>query len=165
AGAEQDAGRGDGAGREHDAVGADVLDAAAGLDVDADDSLSGEADTADQSLGADAQVGARAHRRRQVAAGRAHALAVDLVHRVRAGAGGRRVVVVGAARQAAARARVEEGPLPGDELLGPVAPDRDRPALTVPLVLRVEVVLQPPERGQTSLPRPLGQAERGPLVV
>ena len=102
---------------------------------------------------------------REIGARRADALAVDLVHRVRADAGGRRVVRVGATREAELEARLDERGLPRHELRGRVPPDRDRAALAVPLVVEVEIRLEPLERRQALLPRPLGEPERGPLVV
>ncbi len=135
------------------------------LDLDPLHAAIAEEHAANDGVGADAEVGARPHATTEVGARRADALAVDLVHRVRADAGGRRIVAVGAARKPELETRLDERGLPRNELRRGVPPDRDGASSSVPFVVEVEIVLEPLEGGKAVLPRPLGQSERCPFVV
>ena len=116
-------------------------------------------------MGAYAQVAAPTDGRRQVAAGCAHAHAVDQIHGVGSRSGGRRIVRVVAARKSERRAGLDESSLPGSELGCRMATQWDGASLRVPLVTHVEIVLEALERGEALRPTPVPKAERGPFVV
>src|SRR5262249_21790566 len=124
-----------------------------------------DAHAVDQGVRAEREVVAAPHRRAEVAARRAHPLAGDLVHRVRTDTGRGRVVVVGAVRRAEGARDLDERTLPRYELARRVAANRDGAASAVPLGGEGEGVLEPLERRQAALEAPLGETQRGPLVV
>ena len=114
---------------------------------------------------ADPQVRPRAHLGRQIRLGGADPPPVDLVHRVRAVASRAGRVAVRARRQPALRASLEERGLKRHELALRWRRTGSGPSAAVVVAAEVEVALEPAERRQARVEAPLGQPERGPLVV
>ena len=164
AGAHEHRWRLDRAGREHNPAAFDRLDDAVGLHLQPADSPAGDDDPPHQGARPDREVRALAGRREIGQVG-ADAHPFPLVHRVRPGAGGGRIVVVGAVGIAERPAGVEEDALERHQLPGRVTPDRDRAVDAVELVRHVLVRLQADERGEAARPGPLRTAGLRPLVV
>src|SRR5262249_48627767 len=160
---EQDARSRRGPGAQHDAPRSNDVHAPVRLHLQAGDAAAGQQDAPGQRIGANAQVGAPANRRCEVAARRAHADTVDEIHRVRTGARGRRVVRIATTRKPEHRAGLEKGRLPGRELVGTMAADGNGTLLRVPFTSYVEIVFEAPESRKASGPVPIAQTERSPL--
>jgi hypothetical protein len=132
--AQQDPGRLDGPRGEHDAPRAQHLQRAAPLDLDADGAVALEEHASHMAAREDAQVVAATNVGVEVATGRAHALAVHLVHGVRPHTLRVRGVVVVAGGEPELATGLDEGGLPRAELFRLVATNGDGPVGAVPLV-------------------------------
>ena len=112
------------------------------------------------------EVLAPAHLGGEVAARRAHPLAVDLVHRVRAGAARRGSLWSSQAGECRPLHASRNAACQGTSSSGRVPADGDRAGLRRAIRRRrSRSVSRRLNAGQAALERPLGQAARGPLVV